>query len=479
MYGASSILGRLLNYLLVPFYVRVFSTAEYGIVTEIYTWVVFLNIIFTYGLETTYFRFANQDPKKYYNIAQSSVLISSVAFLAILLVFSNPIATALDYEGKGIFIRWMAFTIAIDAIVAIPFARLRKEGQAVKFASYKLLNIGLNISLNVFLIIILPKLANNHPGTVLESIYDPNIGVGYIFLANLIANAVYLILFLPLLAKMRVRIGSDWKKMMRYGLPITVIGLAGATNEMLSRLLIKYHLPKGFYEGFTNQEIIGIFGGAIKLSVFMVLAIQAFKYAFEPYFFANAENKNSPKQLSRIMHGFIIFGCLCWMAISIFLPEIAILVLDDSDYIMAIDVVPLLLGGGLFLGIYYNLSVWYKLTDKTVYGAYLALGGSAITITLNLLLIPKIGMMGSAFTTFFTYGSMMVASYILSKKYYPIPYRSRKASFYLILSMACILTFYIWDFGPMARYLTGTLLILAFIAVVWFTEIRNKKLIQL
>ncbi|MEO9872578.1 oligosaccharide flippase family protein [Ekhidna sp.] len=436
IYGLSSVLGRMLNYLLVPLYTSVFVPSEYGIVTELYAYVAFLNILYIYGLETAYFRFSTKEKgNHYFNLAFSSILISSLLFSGSIWVFSGTIAALLEYPDKAYLIQWLGMILAIDAIVAIPFARLRQAGKASRFAIFKLTNICVNIFLNVFFIIICPQILAADLNSTVRNIYNPELGVGYVFLSNLIANALYLLFFIPDWLKIKLSFNSkEWKSMMKYAWPVLIIGFAGVINEMLSRAILKYRLPSEFYEGYSNLEILGIFGACYKLSVFMALAVQAFRYSFEPFFFTQAKEKNSPQVFSQVMTYFVLFGAFSWLVLCTFMPYYAPLFLRQESYLMALDAVPWLLGGGLFLGIFYNLSLWYKLTDKTLYGAYIGMIGAFTTFILNWLLIPIIGYLGSAIATFASYLLMVIVSYTWGMKHYPIPYQTIKVVGYIILA---------------------------------------------
>lgn len=475
-YGASSVLGRVLNYLLVPLYTAVFTPEAYGVVTELYAFVAFLNIVYTYGLETAYFRFATRsnDPQRHFNIAQSSLVLSSLLFSAILIVLSADIAALLQYPGQGKYVVWLAAVLAIDAMVAVPFARLRLEGRAWRFAALKLTNIGLNIGLNLFFLVFCPWWMEQHPGSLIGEIYSGELGVGYVFLSNLIANGLYLVFFVGWFAQLRFRLGPEWRAMMLYALPLLVMGFAGVTNEMLSRVLLKYWLPVGYYPGQGNQEILGIFGACYKLSVFMTLAVQAFRYAFEPFFFAKSADKNSPALFAKVMHGFIIFASFSWLVISLFLPEIAPIFLRRPEYLSALGIVPWLLGGGLLLGVYFNLSVWYKLTDQTKYGAWITISGAVATVVLNFALIPVMGYMGSAVTTFVSYLLMVIVSFLMGQKHYFIPYKTGKGLFYIALAGLSILAFYFCDLCQGHKYFMATGLIALFVVLVWLLDIRAR-----
>jgi O-antigen/teichoic acid export membrane protein len=423
-YGFSSVIGRLLNYLLVPLYTTVFQPEQYGEVTELYAYVAFLNVLYTYGLETAYFRFSSEEhATDYYSLAFFCILITSLAFSSLLYFNASEISKLLGYDGKEHFIQWLSLILAIDAIVAIPFARIRKEGKALRFASYKTLNILLNIGFNLFFLIFCPYWLELYPESIINTIYQPSLGVGYVFLSNFLANASYLILLAPYFIRVSVRF--QWANLMRmlnYAWPILIIGFAGVMNEMLSRAILKHRLPEGFYVGYSNLEALGIFGACYKLSVFMTLAVQAYRYAFEPFLFRQAQAKDSPEVFSKIMVTFVFFTSVAWVSISLLLPVIAPIFLRQDSYLEALPVVPLLLGGALMLGVFYNLSIWYKLKDKTLYGASISLIGALLTFVLNWFLIPFIGYLGSAIATFLVYTTMAVISYLWGKRFYAVPY---------------------------------------------------------
>lgn len=471
VYGLSSVLGRMLNYLLVPLYTSVFLPGQYGIVTELYAYVAFLNILYIYGLETAYFRFSSKNNStEYFDLALSSILLSSLVFSGICFFFSGEIASVLGYESQAHLIRWLASILAIDAIVAIPFAQLRQNGKSARFAVFKLSNICANIGLNLFFLVFCPWFLADRPDHFVSLFYDPELGIGYVFLSNLIANGLYLLFFLPVWMRIKIVFSLvEWKKMMKYAWPILIIGFAGVTNEMLSRAILKHRLPDGFYDGLTNLEALGIFGACYKLSIFMVLAVQAFRYAFEPFFFAKAADKDSPKLFSSVMTWFVIFTSFSWLAISVLLPYIAPIFLRQSSYLQALDTVPWLLGGGLFLGIFYNLSIWYKLTDKTIYGAYISLIGAAVTFLLNWILIPIIGYMGSAIATFATYFIMVVISYVWGKKHYSVPYNLWRVFGYISMAIAGI----IFNSQLQESPLTAILIILLFLTLTFVFERKN------
>lgn len=482
VYGISSIVGRVLNYLLVPIYTAVFATSEYGIVTELYAYVAFFLVLYTYGMETAYFRYANMEgheEKKVYNTALSSIFLSSIILSLLLILLATPIVDALEYPGKEYYIYWFAAILAMDAIVAIPFARLRYKKKPMQFATAKLINIGLNIGLNLFFIVFCKEVYEGalFPDLkpLINYVYNPDFGIEYVFLANLIASASLLFILGKLLVKIKFTI--DWnylKPMLIYAYPLLFMGLAGVTNEMLSRAMLKSWLPEGFYEGRSNLAALGIFGACYKLSVFMTLGIQAFRYASEPFFFSQAKDKNSPLLFGKVMHWFIIVASFILLAVSINLDIIGLLFLRSADYREGLHVVPVLLLANLFLGIYYNLSIWFKLTDKTYFGSWISIGGAVGTIILNILLIPVMGYEGSALVTLFIYFSMSAASFLLGNKYYPIPYQVKTGMAYITITV--VLTYLVMSVDLQDQLLATAFhffVMVLFIVVVFLLEKRN------
>jgi O-antigen/teichoic acid export membrane protein len=445
VYGTSSILGRVLNYLQVPYYTAVFAAGEYGIITEFYAYAAFLNILFTYGMETAYFRFATkkrEDEPTVFNRVTSSLLVSSLLFSALLYQFATPLIEYLNYPGKEHYIRWFALILAIDAVLSIPFARLRLEGRSVYFATTKLINILINIGLNIFLLSICPAVLKGETlgflKPVVERYYNPSWSIEYVFLSNLVANAALILLLFPTFRGFRLTLGySAFKPMLKYGYPILFAGLAWVTNEMLSRWALRFWLPEGFYAGLSNEAALGIFGAVYKFSVFMTLAVQAFRYAAEPFFFSRAADKNSPQLFSTVSHAFILFGCLIVMAVSLNLDLLQHL-LRQPVYRQGMHVVPILLFANLFLGIYYNVSIWYKLTDKTHFSTWITGAGALLTIALNYLLIPVAGYEGSSWVTLLVYFFMASVCYGFGQKYYPIPYPMVKDMAYILFTAIII-----------------------------------------
>jgi O-antigen/teichoic acid export membrane protein len=486
IYGISSIIGRLLNWLLVPLYTQFMAPADYGIVTELYAYVAFLVILYTYGMETAFFRFATKDQSgsgDVFNQIQTSILATTLVFSVALFLLATPITEFLEYPGKERYIYWFAVILAIDSIVSIPFAKLRLAGKAKRFAVAKLVNIMINIGLNLFFIVFCLKISE---GSFLEDL-RPVIGkfyskenlADYVFLSNLIANGALFFLLADLLLQFRPRFNfRKMKQIYIYAFPLLVMGLAGVTNEMLSRAMLKKWLPQGFYPGITNQAALGIFGAAYKLSIFMSLAIQAFRYAAEPFFFSRSSDSDSRDLFGQVMHWFIILGCIIFVTISLNLDIIGWLFLRSDSYRSGIIVVPVLLLANLFLGVYYNLSAWFKLTDKTYWGTIISIVGASITVILNIILIPTAGYFGSAMVTLVCYISMSTLSYFLGQKYYPIRYTVAKDIFYILAAAGLVVVGNILTTGrPGLDKGIHMALILFFLFLIYVTD--RKNIIQL
>lgn len=461
LYGMGSILPRMLNFLLVPLHtVNAFSREEYGVVTKLMAIVAVVNVVFMFGMETTFFRFAtkdNADRKKIFNIAQSVIMIITVPASALFIIFSSPIASSLNIAGHPEFIIYLTLVMLIDALVAIPFAQLRLTNQPLKFASLKIINVLIIVGLNWYF---------------LKVIYDPAINVGYVFIANLAANSFFILFFLKELFNWRPALDNELTPaMMRYAFPIMITGIAGMYNEMFSRVTLEYWLPENFYLTLNRQQAVGVFGACYKFAVFMSLGIQAFRYAAEPFFFSNAASKNSPQLFARVNHYFIITCCAVLLAISINLDILKYFI--GKEYWIGLPVVPILLLAYLFLGIYYNLTVWFKLTDKTQYGTYITIGGAIITLAANYLLIPLFGYMGSSWAALLCYFSMAAACYFIGQKFYPIPYAIWKGLAYIVLTMgivAVVNTVVIDNVWLSVSFHAGVMA--AFVITVYFVERR-------
>lgn len=478
LYGLSSIVGRALNFLLVPFYTSVLTISDFGIMTDVYVYMAFLNIIYLFGMETTYFRFANEhDEPTAFNHAFSWIFIIGGILSTTFILFSHNIASLLSYPQHSDFIIFMALILVIDSISAIPFARLRHQGNAKLFAFAKLTNIGVNICLNLFFLIICRDIQEGKYALFLSdfvhSFYDPTFKVGYILLSNLIANGLFIIMLAKSILSYRPQISWNFiKPMFQYAYPLMFLGLAGMVNEMIDRLLLKEMFPKHLYPNKTNMEVLGIYGGIYKLSIFITLVRQAFQYAAEPFFFSKAKDRNAPETFAKVMKYYVLFCCTMFLGISLFRELIGSILLRQADFQEGLYILPFLLLANVFLGIYYNQSVWYKLTNKTYFGTMISFIGAGITLTFNIIFIPVLGYFGCAITTLICYFSMSAISYFLGQKYYPINYPIKAIFGYILSTSFLILVSFYQPFHHHTLYtfLINILLFGTFIGIVFFQE---------
>ncbi|GAB3652605.1 oligosaccharide flippase family protein [Echinicola sediminis] len=486
IYGISSILGRVINFLLLPLYITYLTKEDLGSFTAIYAFIAFFNILFTYGMETTFFRFSTGkglDPKAVYNNVQSLILTTSLSLGAILFLSAEQISLWMDYPGKAYLFQWTALILTIDAILAIPYAKLRVENRSVQFAMTKLLNILLNVGFNIFFIVVCFHI---HNGDYLSSFqpfvdtfYHPEWGVDYILLSNLFANALIIPVLFFLSGKFRWSFDkSILGPMWHYALPLLFMGLAGVTNEVFSRFLFEYILPENFYPGLSAREAGGVFGANFKLAIFMNLIIQAFKYAAEPFFFSQSQDKNSPQLYAKVMHWFIIFCSILMVFVAVNLNIIGPLILGNKGYNAGTEIVPMLLMGYLMLGVYFNLSIWFKITDRTIYSFYITFTGAVITVLVILLFVPKLGYMGGALSTLATYIVMSVMCYLFGQKYYPIPYNTTSGVLYLLVGFALsYLGFYLQTDSSLLTFFFRNGLACCFVILIVFLEKKELSLI--
>jgi len=474
VYGLSSILGRILGYLLVPLYTSVLANAAYGSVVELYSYIALVLIILTYGMETAFFRFAESTgkPRTVYSTAFISILLSSVLFL-ILIYFSNQgISEILRYTQKPEYIIYLALILFFDSINTIPFANLRLENKAMRFVSIKLTGIFVNIALNLFFILFIPWYIVSYGESGFShwilSWYMVEDKVDYIFISNVISSGLMTLMFLPQWFKIRLEFDLKlWKEMLIYALPLLIFGLAGAVNEVIDRVLLKYLLPENI-----AMAQVGIYGAVYKISILMTIFIQAYRYAAEPFFFAHEKHKDAREMYANMMKYFVMVTSAIFLGTMLYMDIIIHFI--GKDFRSGAPVIPILLLANLFLGIYYNLSVWYKLTNKTKFGAYISIFGAFVTLTLNFYWIPRIGYTGSAWATFICYGSMMLISYFIGRKYYPIPYNIKRILFYLSLSVVFYfisLKFNIDD--KSMRLVANTGVFVVFVSILLFFERKN------
>lgn len=468
IYGVSSIVGRFLNWCLVPLYTIMFPVAEYGVVTYVYSVVALALIVLTYGMETGFFRFANherwKDPMQVYSTALISLAVTSTLFVAAVMIFLSPVTRWMECDGHPSYVVIMAVCVAIDAFTAIPFSYLRYKKKPVRFATLRLVNIGLNIGLNVFFILGCRALMKVAPGSV-SWFYDPGFGIGYIFLANLIASAVTLLMLIPELTGFRWTFVSRlWREMLRYSAPLLVLGVAGIMNQTIDKILY----PSLVSDPADAMEGLGIYGANYKIAIVMVMFIQAFRFAYEPFIFAQSKERGETKyQAYRdAMKFFVIFALLIFMGVMFYIDILKYFI--SPRYFSGLKVVPIIMMGELFFGIFFNLSLWYKLTDKTVWGMWFSLLGLAITIGLNVALVPRMGYMGCAWAAFACYGVMMITSYFVGRAKHPIGYPTARIGAYFVLAaIVYVIGLYV-AVTPIAavNYAIRALLLLGYIAVV-------------
>jgi O-antigen/teichoic acid export membrane protein len=463
IYGLGSILPRVINFVLILPHTSVFDPAEYGVITDVYAWVAFLNVLYTFGMETAFFRFATEEgaePTTVFNTAQTAVSIITLAISIFFIAFAGPLAAQMDIPDHPDYIVWLTCIVAIDALVAIPFARLRLEKKAARFALFRIINVLVIVVLNFYF---------------LKVDYNPEIGVAYVFLINLLANALYIVFFAPVFIRWRPALEKRlFYAMLVYAFPVMLTGLAGTTNEMFSRITLREWLPENFYPGKSGAYALGVFGANYKFAVFMNLVIQAFRFAAEPFFFSNAREKNSRNLFATVNHYFIVTCCLLLLAVGVNL-DILKHFLRSEAYWEGLSVVPILLTAYLFLGVYYNLSVWFKLTDRTYYGTIITLGGAAVTIIANYVLIPVAGYVGSSWAALICYFSITAACYLTGRRFYPIPYRVGTDLAYIVLTILLVYGVNALPFEGMAAFAVHNLVVLVVAGMAFLAERRGLR----
>ncbi|MEM1320882.1 MAG: oligosaccharide flippase family protein [Bacteroidota bacterium] len=472
IYGISSILSRLLNFvILTPYLTRAFVPGEYGVVSDMYTYAALLMVLFTFRMETAFFRFASKKGQMDRTFSTATLfLLGSTSILVVLLVsFSQQIADLLLYPDNRDYVIWFIFIIAFDTLAAIPFARLRLDNRPLRFATIKTLNILINIGFIFLFLEGFPYLIEQGMSGI-NRLYDPENRITYVFLANLMASAVTMLLLLPEYRRLRFTFDQElWNQMMAYALPLVIVGLAAVTNQLLNLPLMKHYLP-----GSTAENIaqVGIYSACYKIAILMSLFIQAFNYAAEPFFFRNANRDDARHIYAQVGQAFAMVGSLGFLGIMLYLDIFKHLV--DSNFWTGLGIVPILLLAFFFLGLYYNFSIWFKLKDRTIIGAYISVTGALITISLNLVLLPRIGFYGAAYAALACYGFMACASYLTGRYHYPINYPIYRMLAYILLA----LLFYGLStlYRPMleGRWLLilpiNTLVLLAYIALLYFLE---------
>ena len=472
IYGFGTVVPRLLNYLLLtPFFTRVFDLKEYGIITELYAYVVFLMIILTYGMETGFFRFAQtrKDDKQVFSTSLISIFVSSLFFIVLMRIMSLPFSRILGYEENPEYIIWIGIIVGVDAFTAIPFARLRWENRATKFALIKIAGVVLNIALNFMFLLLLPSLAEKGSTAWLIKIYNPEIGVGYVFISNVAASLFTLVLLSGTIISVKPVFDRKlWVNMIGYSFPLLISGLAGTVNEALDRILLKHLLQ----DPDSSLAQLGIYGANYKIAVLMTLFIQMFRYASEPFYFGNADKANAKIIFAQVMKYFVIASLIIFLGVNLFIDLFKHFI--GNAFHEGLHIVPVILFANLLLGIFFNLSIWYKLNNLTKYGAMITIMGALITFIVNWFLIPLYGYNASAWAHVACYGSMVIFSWWLGKKYYPIRYPMKSIGSYIALAgIIYFVAKLAKELSMVSEILINTGLLAGFIIIVIFFE-KNK-----
>jgi len=469
IYGLATVLPRVINFLLVRVHTDALPANDYAQNTDFYIWAGLTAVLLTFGLETAFFRFYAKADKKDALVSTTfiSMLVSVGVFLVAIIVFFDSFLSFLDFKNDPLRLQLFIGIMALDTIAMVPFAYLRASNRPIKYAVIKLINVGVIVSINLIFLKFIPDFIAE--GKSLPKIITDNYNsiplVEYIFVANIVGSTISFLLLIPYLLKFKIQFDFELlKKMLAYSWPIAVAGIAYIINENLDKFLIKRMI---------GDSEMGIYAACYKLAIFMNLYIMAFRLGAEPFFFNHADKKNAKETYARIMNYFVIIGALVFVGIVVYIDFLKELFIHNSEYWSAIKIVPVVLLAYLFLGIYHNLSIWYKLTDKTRYGMYFSIIGAIITIGLNLWLIPEIGIMAAAWATLFAYGSMTVISYFIGKKYYPIKYPLKKMSIYLIISITISSLSFLQFRGD---FLISTGLLLLFTGIIFWKERKDLKL---
>ena len=479
IYGLSSIIGRFLNYLLVPLYTDAITKASggYGVITNIYAYTALLLVILTYGMETTFFRFANkseEDPKKVYATILLSVGTTSLLFVIFVFIFLSPISSIMGYAEHPSYIWVMAMVVAIDAFQCIPFAYLRYQKRPIKFAALKLLFVVLNITLNLIFFLLLPALYKTHPD-VIGHIYDPSVGAGYAFYINLACTAPITFFFYKELTGFKYTFDKQlMRRMMRYSWPILVLGIAGILNQTADKIMFPY-----IYKGNDAHAQLGIYGAASKIAMIMAMITQAFRYAYEPFVFGKAEDKNNRETYAKAMKYFLIFTLLAFLVVVGYMDILRYII--HRDYWEGLQVVPIVMAAEIMMGVYFNLSFWYKLIDKTIWGAYFSGIGCIVLVAINIIFVPRYGYMACAWAGFAGYATAMTLSYIIGQKKYPIAYPLGSMAIYVAITVLfyAVMTYANNHFSTGWALLCNTIILLLFVAHIirWDFPLHSLPLI--
>jgi len=471
IYGMSSILGRFLNYLLVPLYTSNISAASggYGIITNLYAYTALLLVILTYGMETTFFRYANktnEDPQKVYSSTLIMVGFTSLLFIVLVSIFLQPLSGVMGYSDHSSYVWVMAATVSIDAFQCIPFAYLRYKKRPIKFAALKLLFIAFNIALNLLYFVVLPDLYKSYPD-IIQHIYNPETGVGYAFYINLVCTASITFFFYKELTGFKYTFDKELaKRMLSYSWPILILGIAGILNQTADFILFPY-----LYKGGQAHQQLGIYGAASKIAMIMAMITQAFRYAYEPFVFGKGNDKDNRETYAVAMKYFIIFTLLAFLVVMGYINILRHII--GRDYWEGLKVVPIVMAGTIMMGVYFNLSFWYKLIDKTIWGAYFSGIGCFVLILINIIFVPQYGYMACAWAGLIGYATAMTLSYFVGQKKYPINYPLKSIGIYVLIAVFFFIAItYSNEYLPKIYALAvNTLIIFAFIAHIIYHDL--------
>lgn len=471
IYGMSSILGRFLNYLLVPLYTSNISAASggYGIITNLYAYTALLLVILTYGMETTFFRYANktnEDPQKVYSSTLIMVGFTSLLFIVLVSIFLQPLSGVMGYSDHSSYVWVMAATVSIDAFQCIPFAYLRYKKRPIKFAALKLLFIALNIALNLLYFVVLPDLYKSYP-EVIQHVYSPETGVGYAFYINLVCTASITFFFYKELTGFKYTFDKELaKRMLSYSWPILILGIAGILNQTADFILFPY-----LYKGSQAHQQLGIYGAASKIAMIMAMITQAFRYAYEPFVFGKGNDKDNRETYAIAMKYFIIFTLLAFLAVMGYINILRHII--GRDYWEGLKVVPIVMAGMIMMGVYFNLSFWYKLIDKTIWGAYFSGIGCFVLILINVIFVPQYGYMACAWAGLIGYATAMTLSYFVGQKKYPINYPLKSIGIYVLMTVFFFIaiTYSNQHLPKIYALAVNTLIIFAFVAHIIYHDL--------
>ena len=476
IYGMSSIIGRFLNYLLVPIYTAKLSAASggYGVITNLYAYTALLLVILTYGMETTFFRYANksnENPQKVYATILTMVGLTSALFVALVFIFLHPLSQAMGYENTPSYIWVMAATVSIDAFQCIPFAYLRYQKRPLKFAALKLLFIAFNISLNILYFIIFPALYTKYPDLI-GRVYNPETGAGYAFYINLACTASITLFFKKELTGFHYGIDKNLaKRMLSYSWPILILGIAGILNQTADFIMFPY-----LYKGGQAHQQLGIYGAASKIAMIMAMITQAFRYAYEPFVFGKKKDADSGETYAIAMKYFIIFTLLAFLVVMGYINVLRYII--AKDYWEGLNVVPIVMAGTIMMGVYFNLSFWYKLIDKTIWGAYFSGIGCLVLICINIFFVPQYGYIACAWAGFIGYATAMTLSYVVGQKKYPIKYPLKSIGVYVFITLLFFvgITYSNRYLSNALALMVNSVFIVAFIAHVLYHDFPTHKL---